>query len=97
MAESWLICEKEMQCVDCPIRYENAEPCEHAIEVAPVRHGRCPVCSGQEVLSQDCDNGYSVEIDAESREMTLWNDDTCLAAISVDYCPVCGAKMDGAE
>ena len=68
-----------------------------AVAVAPVRHGRCPVCSGQEVLAQDCDNGYSVEIDAESQEMTLWNGDTCLAAISVDYCPVCGAKMDGAE
>lgn len=68
-----------------------------AADVAPVRHGRCPVCSGQEVLAQDCDNGYSVEIDAESQEMTLWNGDTCLAAISVDYCPVCGARMDGAE
>lgn len=68
-----------------------------AADVAQVRHGRCPVCSGQEVLAQDCDNGYSVEIDAESQEMTLWNGDTCLAAISVDYCPVCGAKMDGAE
>lgn len=66
-------------------------------DVATVRHGRCPVCSGQEVLAQDCDNGYSVEIDAESQEMTLWNGDTCLAAISVDYCPVCGARMDGAE
>lgn len=68
-----------------------------AADVAPVRHGRCPVCSGQEVLAQDCDNGYSVEIDAESQEMTLWNGDTCLAAISVDYCPVCGSRMDGAE
>lgn len=68
-----------------------------AVDVAPVRHGRCPVCSGQEVLAQDCDNGYSVEIDAESQEMTLWNGDTCLAAISVDYCPVCGSRMDGAK
>lgn len=68
-----------------------------AADVAPVRHGRCPVCSGQEVLAQDCDNGYSVEIDAESQEMTLWNGDTCLAAISVDYCPVCGSRMDGAK
>lgn len=66
-----------------------------AADVAPVVHGRCPVCSGQEVLAQDCDNGYSVEIDAESQEMTLWNGDTCLAAISIDFCPNCGARMDG--
>lgn len=66
-------------------------------DVAPVRHGRCPVCSGREVLAQDCDNGYSVEVDAESGEMTVWNGDTCLAAISIDYCPACGKRMDGAE
>lgn len=77
--------------------WERLKEYEDAADVATVRHGRCPVCSGQEVLAQDCDNGYSVEIDAESQEMTLWNGDTCLAAISVDYCPVCGAKMDGAE
>lgn len=85
------------------LSYGNYEATRKAIfelpaaDVAPVRHGRCPVCSGQEVLAQDCDNGYSVEIDAESQEMTLWNGDTCLAAISVDYCPVCGSRMDGAE
>lgn len=42
MPESWLICEQGYQtkCVNCPIRDMNAEPCEHAIEVAPVRRGR---------------------------------------------------------
>lgn len=42
MSESWLICEEgyTTKCEDCPIRDENAEPCEHAIEVAPVRHGK---------------------------------------------------------
>lgn len=57
----------------------------------------CPICSGEEVLAQDCDNGYSVEIDAEQSEMTIWQDDTCLAAISIEYCPVCGAKMGRTE
>lgn len=66
-----------------------------AADVAPVVHGRCPVCSGKEVLAQDCDNGYCVEIDAEQAEMTIWQGDTCLAVISIDFCPNCGAKMDG--
>ena len=83
MAESWLICEKEMQCVDCPIRYENAEPCEHAIEVAPVRNGRwiedhdylkCPECS------------VMVKRNFTFFDIGDWN-----------YCPNCGAQMDGAE
>ena len=64
-------------------------------DVVPAVCGRCPVCLGQEVLTQDCDNGYSVEVDAYAREMTVWQGDTCLAAISIDYCPNCGAKMDG--
>lgn len=64
-------------------------------DVAPVVHGRCPVCSGKEVLAQDCDNGYCVEIDAEQAEMTIWQGDTCLAVISIDFCPNCGARMDG--
>lgn len=63
-------------------------------DVMPVVHGNCPICSGQEVLVQDCDNGYSVEIDAEQSEMTIWQGDTCLVAISIDYCPVCGARCD---
>lgn len=66
-----------------------------AADVAPVAHGRCPVCSGKEVLAQDCDNGYCVEIDAEQAEMTIWQGDTCLAVISIDFCPNCGARMDG--
>ena len=81
MAESWLICEKEMQCVDCPIRDENAQPCEHAIEVAPVRNGRwiedhdylkCPECS------------VMVKRDFTFFDIGDWN-----------YCPNCGARMDG--
>lgn len=65
-----------------------------AADVVPVVRGSCPICSGQEVLVQDCDNGYSVEIDAEQGEMTIWQGDTCLVAISIDYCPVCGARCN---
>ena len=66
-------------------------------DVAPVRHGRCPVCSGNAVLTQDCDNGYSLEVDAEHQETSLWYGDECLAVFHIDYCPSCGAKMEGDE
>ena len=65
------------------------------VNVAPVVHGRCPICSGQKILTQDCDNSYYVEVDAEQGEMSVWQGDTCLTVISIDYCPNCGAKMDG--
>ncbi len=65
------------------------------VDIAPVVHGRCPICSGQKILTQDCDNGYSVEVDAEFGEMSIWQGDTCLTVISIDYCPNCGAKLDG--
>lgn len=55
----------------------------------------CSVCTGKEILVADIYNGYSVEIDAEQSEMTIWQGDTCLAVISIEYCPVCGAKMSG--
>lgn len=82
-------------------RYENPEICTQEInsipaaDVAPVVHGRCPICSGQKILTQDCYNDYSVEVDAESGEMSVWQGDACLTVISIDYCPNCGAKMDG--
>lgn len=64
-------------------------------DVAPVVHGRCPICSGRKILTQDCYNDYSVEVDAEQGEMSIWQGDACLTVISIDYCPNCGAKMDG--
>lgn len=65
-----------------------------AADVAPVRHGRCDVCNGKAVLTQDADNGYSIEIDAEQQEASLWYGDNCLAVFHIDFCPNCGAKMD---
>lgn len=69
----------------------NAAP---AADVVPVVHGRCPICSGRKILTQDCDNGYSVEVDAEFGEMSIWQGDTCLTVISIDYCPNCGARLN---
>lgn len=64
-------------------------------DVAPVPHGRCDVCSGKTVLTQDADNGYSLEIDSEQQEASLWYGDNCLAVFHIDFCPVCGCCMDG--
>ena len=86
------ICEKQGRC--CPHEFydsieqaiadsEDGVPCDHLIEVAPVRHGKwieqekytfgvmydCSICDNR-IL----DNGHS------------WN-----------YCPNCGAKMDEKE
>lgn len=87
---AYFICEKQGRC--CPHEFydsieqaiadsEDGVPCDHLIEVAPVRHGKwieqekytfgvmydCSICDDR-IL----DNGHS------------WN-----------YCPNCGAKMDG--
>ena len=86
MAKSWLICEKGYQtkCVDCPLRDENAEPCEHAIEVAPVRHGRWVRSSDRPdtIICTFCDSAFDV-----------WKADIKRH----HYCPNCGTKMDSAE
>ena len=63
-------------------------------DVAPVVHGSCEVCRGESVITQDCDNGYSIEVDAEQSELAVWYGDQCLAVFSIDFCPNCGAKMD---
>ena len=68
---------------------------EPAADVVEVRHGECPICGGKQVLRQDCNNGYYVEVDVEQQEMSVWFGDECLAVFSIDYCPNCGAKMDG--
>lgn len=93
MAESWLICENGYQtkCVDCPIRDENAEPCEHAIKVAPVRYGQWITW---EEAGNDIPSPHRHECSAcHDAAQVLVNGVELLS----DYCPNCGAKMDGAE
>ena len=64
-------------------------------DVEDVKHGRCPVCNGEKAILQDCDNEIYVEVDAERQEMSVWIGDECIAVFSIDYCPNCGAQMDG--
>lgn len=66
-----------------------------AADVVEVVHGECPICSGRKDIKQDCDNGYYIEVDREQYEMSVWFGDECLAVFSIDFCPNCGAKMDG--
>ena len=68
-----------------------------AADVVEVRHGECLICSGRKDIKQDCDNGYYIEVDREQYEMSVWFGDECLAVFSIDFCPNCGAKMDGKD
>lgn len=60
-------------------------------DVAPVRHGRCSVCNGKTPIIQDCDNGYSIDVEGE--EMSVWDGDKCVAIFHINYCPMCGCEM----
>ena len=85
---AYFICEKQGRC--CQHEFydsieqaitdsEDGVPCDHLIEVAPMRHGRwecgkpCPVCGGDRFDGLDAD---------------IWAD------WEPPYCPNCGAKMD---
>lgn len=65
---------------------------ETASDVVLVRHGQCPVCSGEVPIIQDYDNEYSVDVEGE--EMSVWDGDKCVAIFHIHYCPNCGAKID---
>lgn len=66
-----------------------------ADDIIIVRHGRCDVCAGKAIMTQDCINGYSLEVDAEQQELSIWCGDECLAVFQIDYCPNCGSKLHG--
>lgn len=85
------ICEKQGRC--CPHEFydsieqaisdsEDGVPCEHLIEVSPVRHGRWIQCKYMDKSAKcsEC-GGYYTRFTVNERYP--------------EYCPYCGAKMDG--
>ena len=77
-----LICEKNMDCLDCPITDPN-EQCPHCIEVEPVKHGHWI----EEGLVDGNGNRYC-------RCSNCEKGDTQAISQIVPYCWWCGAKMD---
>ena len=89
---AYFICEKQGRC--CPHEFydsieqaitdsEDGVPCDHLIEVAPVRHGRW--------VKMDTIGLLAVE--------PVWNCSSCGYPVGVSvagskYCPNCGCMMD---
>ena len=87
---AYFICEKQGRC--CPHEFydsieqaitdsEDGVPCDHLVEVSPVRHGRwldgkCTACGWEEP------------------DVCTWMGYDNEAWIETPYCPNCGAKMD---
>ena len=85
---SYFICEKQGRC--CPHEFydsieqaitdsEDGVPCDHLIEVEPVRHGRWVNTHPDSEFVQCSLCKYPVYV--------CWN--------QTNYCPNCGALMDG--
>lgn len=84
------ICEKQGRC--CPHEFydsieqaisdsEGGVPCDHLIEVSPVRHGRWAHLGGDEWCCSVC--GFVITTEGS------WDKP------AKKYCEDCGAKMDG--
>ena len=117
---AYFICEKQGRC--CPHEFydsieqaiadsEDGVPCDHLIEVSPVRHGRWILEANKERTN------YRWSVTAECSECCderkeIWggffpNVPDCIARdvalVSAKYvklsnfCPNCGAKMDGGD
>lgn len=58
------VCEKSEHCIECPITDSKADPCEHMLEVAPVRRGKW---IGEEMYQdghvfQECSSCHKVRV-----------------------------------
>ena len=92
---AYFICEKQGRC--CPHEFydsieqaitdsEDGVPCDHPIEVAPVRHGR---------WIKESDGGTRCSVcNKRVRDVTGGGDEP-VDLSDMPYCPKCGAKMYG--
>lgn len=109
---AYFICEKQGRC--CPHEFydsieqaitdsEDGVPCDHLIEVAPVRHGRWIMKHKHRggfrryTGIDDMGEQHTITVD----ERVEYDDRYCSecgkqsADNFLTYCPNCGAKMDG--
>ena len=92
---AYFICEKQGRC--CPHEFydsieqaitdsEDGAPCDHLIEVAPVRHGYWrPILHVGGKTDYECSCCLGIIADVPD------DDEHALCA----WCSMCGAKMDG--
>ena len=96
---AYFICEKQGRC--CPHEFydsieqaisdsEDGVPCDHLIEVAPVRHGRWEDKPNPQWKAYDI--RYCSACGWSIHKSKLRNADLNWA-----YCPSCGARMDGGD
>ena len=86
-----------IKCLHFPVcsRIMGGMNLKRCADYSPSTNARCPVCSGEQIIRQDCDNGYYVEVDRKQQEMSIWFQDECLAVFSIDHCPTCGKELNG--
>ena len=91
---AYFICEKQGRC--CSHEFynsieqaitdsEDGVPCDHLIEVAPVRHGQW--------VHENMSEGYAWVMCSECEAVIH----KILINKRLNYCPNCGAKMDGGD
>ena len=102
---AYFICEKQGRC--CPHEFydsieqaitdsDDGVPCDHLIEVTPVRHGRwedgrCSNCKEEAVSTSFDEPIYDYDWEENLRYS---HTETHTEYHLTNYCPNCGCKMD---